>query len=417
MIWTIEQVEEYLGRLPSRTLSYGDRLAHVTAVLSELGDPQDTIPSIHIAGTSGKGSTAYYTAGLLASSGYSVGLSVSPHVSSVMERSQVYSNPLSEAEYCEYFSAFVEILQSRHLNVTYIEFLTVFSYWLFARLKLDYIVIEVGMGGRLDPTNTIHRADKVCVITDIGLDHTEILGNTLKQIANEKAGIIAGGNVVVMNTQPEAVMAVVRAVTNSRHAPLHIVNRSTPARPELAGYQDRNFNLAVESVSLRLQIDGKPSLRPDAQHHAANINIPGRLERFAYKGTSVILDAAHNPQKMTALADFLQGVSQHGPVVGIVSLGKNKITHAKETLEILGNVVSFLIATEFIIDSDDTHQAIPPEQLATLTDIDSISVPNLRDALDKAVALSGAHEQPVTIVVTGSFYLVSNMRELLMQEY
>src|SRR5581483_7745687 len=155
----------------------------INAVMELVGNPQDKVKVLHVAGTSGKTSTAYYLASLLKANGASVGLCVSPHLIEVNERVQIDLKPLPERDFCDGLGQFWDLATSTGLKPSYFEMLVAFPYWEFARRGLDYVVMEVGVGGLLDGTNVVHSENKVCIITDIGLDHTKLLGDTIPEIA------------------------------------------------------------------------------------------------------------------------------------------------------------------------------------------------------------------------------------------
>ncbi len=402
---TLIEVEAYLATLIPRSRSFGDRLDHTKELLKKLGDPQNKLPAIHIAGTSGKGSTAYYCAALLKEAGYTVGLMVSPHVSKVSERAQVNGHPLSEIEYSSYITEFKTIIESFNEEVTYIEFLTCFAYWLFAKLKLDYMVIEVGLGGRLDSTNTITRKNTVRVITDIGLDHTEILGNTLDKIANEKAGIIHEGDVVCINRQNELIMNTIQAVAKKNKAQLIVVKPRSPLPYEPKGFQARNWQLALTAVAQRLLIDNHAKLTNSQLQGAAGIMIPGRFEVFKGDDETIVLDAAHNPQKVAALMNTIKNTYIYRPIVAVIAFGINKTTNVNESLDIIKNGANKVLYTEFTVEGDENRKAIKFN--------DSIVDPWL--ALTEARLW--ARENHGIVLVTGSFYLISNVRKRLMKEF
>ena len=163
-------------------------------LLSAVGNPHKKLKTIHIAGTSGKTSTSYYIAALLKASGQRTGMTVSPHVDSITERLQIDGSPVSDDLFCSYLSEFLDLITDVDPQPSYFELMIAFVLWVFARENLDYVVLETGMGGLFDGTNVVTRSDKICVITDIGLDHTQILGNNVEQIAAQKAGIIHKGN-------------------------------------------------------------------------------------------------------------------------------------------------------------------------------------------------------------------------------
>lgn len=416
MLHTITDVDLYLAKLPVKVRDYAQRLKDIRSVLRKLKDPQDSISAIHIAGTSGKGSTAYYAAALLHESGFSVGLAVSPHVSSVTERSQVNGAPLPEAEYCENINQFIALLENVGFEASYIEFVDMFTYWLFSKLDLDYMVIEVGLGGRLDPTNVISRADKVCVITDIGFDHTEILGNTLASIASEKAGIITVSNIVVMYEQSNEVMRAVKKATIENNASLTLLQPAidTTDLHNLPLFQRRNWRLAKAAVEIRLHLDAHSELSASALTRSLNVSIPGRFEVVSKDGVTIILDSAHNPQKMGALVNAIKHTYTNESIIYITSFGINKRQSVAELLRTMKSGARRLITTEFILDASEAHQAISADTIQAIAQQVGYpateSIKNPLQALNTAIKYAQAND--AIIVITGSFYLVSNLREL-----
>ena len=369
---------------------------------------------IHIAGTSGKGSTAYYASNLLSASGYTVGLMVSPHVSCVAERSQINSQLLPEAEYCRYLEAFAGRLKELDVELTYIEFLTVFSYWLFAEVGVDYMVIEVGIGGRLDTTNVVARTDKVAVITDIGFDHTELLGNTLVAIAREKAGIIAKNGLVLMHPQAAEVMEAVYEVASHQGAVVYEVDEMIEAKVPLPSYQLRNSSLAVAAVNCRLVVDGRTEVTIDAINQALQCVIPGRFEKLTIQGVPTLLDAAHNPQKIRALTEAYQQMYPNTPCIIVAAFGENKASSVAESLAILRDISSHLVVTEFTVegkqlDSIDRKAFASMAMDAGYDVVDSQANPY--DAV--AAAALWAREHDAMVLVTGSFYLISAVQSSL----
>lgn len=415
MLASIEDVEAYLYGLEIVRTDYSQRLRAVRAALKKLGSPQDSIASVHIAGTSGKGSTAYYTAALLKNMGCTVGLAVSPHVNKISERSQVNGAPLDDDSYCQYFTQFVTVANENNLQLSYLEFLVVFSFWLFAELKLDYIVIEVGLGGRLDPTNTLSLPNTVRVITDIGFDHTEILGNTLSEIAREKAAIIHTGDTVLIHKQTSEVMNVVQKQVVDVSAKLQVVPEDALPYSPLAHFQQRNATLAIATANARLKIDHRPALTRNAIQEALEITIPGRFERFEKDGITVIIDAAHNPQKLSAL---IEGVKQQHPqkeIVGLVAFGKNKLDALEENLTILHKVATAIIATSFTSDMSDSKSAIDSSivnRAAAREGFIAEDIENPYEAFERAIEL--AKQIDAIVLATGSFYLIDGIRTKLL---
>ena len=417
---SFEEVEHYLSLLPTISQASGDRLAYIKRVLALFGDPQNAIPAIHIAGTSGKGSTAYYASSLLCASGYSVGLLVSPHVISIAERTQIDGELLAEEEYCRYINDFTHALEAHRITLTYLEFMTIFAYWLFARCAVDYMVIEVGIGGRLDMTNVMERADKVAVITDIGLDHTELLGNTIGEIASEKAGIIGDGASIVMYIQADEVMnAVSAASSRSKQVEATYVDPSmanmaisTPLPP----YQQRNLRLALEAVNHRLVRDMYPKVTKSSLDTAARCAIPGRFEMIEAEGVMVLLDAAHNPQKIGALTEALHSFTKK-PILYVVAFGENKLSTVSESLALLQGASADrnIIATEFDV-AGTNHGALSAERLKHMAEqagfSSVVAYVNPHEALN--YSLEWARQSGSLVVVTGSFYLISMLRPRLL---
>src|ERR1700689_2040317 len=196
--------------LPKASIKRKDiTLERIIPFMNLIGNPQDKLRVIHVAGTSGKTSTAYYMAALLAAGGNKVGLAVSPDIDSITERIQINGQDIAEAELCAELGVFLDIAQQASPKPSYFELFHAFTLWAMERQSVDYVVVETGVGGLLDATNISGRPDKVCIITDIGFDHTELLGKTFRAIAAQKIGIAHDQNNVFMSPQADEIMAVV----------------------------------------------------------------------------------------------------------------------------------------------------------------------------------------------------------------
>jgi len=396
----------FLDELIARPPKKHNRLAYVAHILEILGSPQNQIPAIHIAGTSGKGSTAYYATSLLNRAGHTTGTLVSPHIASVAERSLINGQPLPEQEYLHYFQKFTDFYEANELHLSYFEFLTIFSFWLFKEMGVDYIIIEVGIGGRLDTTNVIFRSPTVRVITDIGLDHTELLGNTLTEIAQEKAGIIHQNDSAVMNQQTSEIEMVVRQRAESQHSQLSI---ASPIIDDflkiLPDFQQRNWTLAYRAVEKRLALDKKPFLPKEVLEKSVYITIPGRLERRNVDGVNIIFDVAHNPQKIRALIDSLRKLYPDKKPVFVVAFGQNKHSSLAESLAIIDSLAQLTYTTTFSANYGKNHRNVPPEIIRHVMK----SAVEIEYNTDKALAkaIKKARQLGTYVVVTGSFYLVS----------
>lgn len=372
-----------------------------------LGNPQDSLRVVHVAGTSGKTSTCYYLAGLLQAGGYTVGLSVSPHIDVVSERAQINLTPLPDAEYCRELSEFLALLENFDQRPSYFEVLVAFAFWLFARRQVDIAVIEVGLGGLLDGTNVINRPDKICVITDIGFDHTEILGDTIEAIAEQKAGIIQPDNSVYMHQQSAEIETVVQSRAEVCNASLAIL----PPFSEPTDYQARNMELAQAVVSGILKADNKPHLSDAAIAQVAQHQIPGRMEVVPYSHGQIILDGAHNAQKIQALVRAIKQRYPNEHISLILSFANNKAKYLVECLTSLHELSETVVVTEFNLGQDVPRQPVPVADLVQLcrtagfTDISTES--------DLRKALAGLEQRGGTILVTGSLYLVAEIRRVL----
>ena len=403
---SMRDVTYFLDELITHPPEKHNRLTYVAHILETLGSPQNQIPAIHIAGTSGKGSTAYYATSLLNQAGYTTGTLVSPHIASVAERSLINGQTLPEQEYLHYFQAFANLCVAHNLHLSYFEFLTIFSFWLFKKIDVNYIIIEAGIGGRLDTTNVISRSPTVRVITDIGLDHTELLGNTLTEIAQEKAGIIHQSDSVVMNRQASEIEMVVRQHTESQFSQFSI---ASPIIDDflkiLPDFQQRNWTLAYRAVEKRLALDKKPPLPKEVLKKSIHITIPGRLEKRIIDGVNIIFDVAHNHQKIRALIDSLRKLYPDKKPIFVVAFGQNKHSSMAESLAIIDNLAQLAYATTFSANYGKNHRNMPPEIIHHVMK----SAVEVEYNTDKALAkaIKKARQLDTYVVVAGSFYLVS----------
>jgi len=287
-------------------------LERIAELLHRMGDPQRRVPTVHIAGTNGKGSTAAMLANILTTAGYKTGLCTSPYISRFNERMQCGGREITDEELCE----IVQFVRPHALAMaespTEFELVCAVTFEYFARRGCDIAVVEVGMGGRLDATNVID--PPLCaVITNIGLDHTRELGDTLEKIAFEKAGIIKPGSECVLYHQTAGVMDVVRAVCAKRGVALYITD---PARltvlpgsigqteflyrgkqyatPLLGAHQAKNAAVALETVE-RLRARGCSIPEDTVRSGLETVRWPARFEIIT-KEPWFVVDGGHNPQ-------------------------------------------------------------------------------------------------------------------------
>ncbi|HEV7453969.1 MAG TPA: Mur ligase family protein [Candidatus Saccharimonadales bacterium] len=401
---------------PNRSTLHRMSLDYMRDLLDYLGNPQDKVRVIHVAGTSGKTSTAYYIAALLTAGGKKTGLTVSPHVDLLNERVQINMVPLPENAFVRALNEFMARVEEGGFTPTYFELLYAFAFWEFARQKVDYAVIEVGVGGLLDNTNVISRSDKVCVLTDIGFDHMSVLGYTLPEIAAQKAGIIQLHNAVFCWRQGKDVMDMFTAAVRQQQADLHILDK-----PQLGAdcdflplFQRRNFELALHAAKFVLQRDGDRLPARQAMVLAAHTLVPARMEVRSIQGKTVILDGSHNPQKLHALVESIQGQFPGQPVAVLVGFAKSKTPENRigaGTHELL-QLAAHLIITSFVINRNEPHYSIDPQAMATACDAERYTAYEI--IKEPAVAFQALIKRPEpVVVVAGSFYLLNTIRPLL----
>ena len=399
---------------PSHKRVHLGTLEHVYDFMDFLDNPQDKLKVVHVAGTSGKTSTAYYTAALLHAAGHKVGLTVSPHVDEINERVQINMVPLPEKQFCEQLGAFLDLVEESGIELSYFELLYTFAYWHFVQAKVEYIVVEVGVGGLLDSTNVITRADKICVITDIGLDHINILGSTLREIATHKAGIIQLHNPVFCYQQDPVIMEVIRETAEHQQADLHILDKDDMATDFdfLPPFQQRNLGLARAAAQWALRRDHDKYLTASALKMAAHTRIPGRMETFKRSGKTIVVDAAHNAQKLEALGRGLHAQYGRKPRVALVSMAAGRDYRLDEAAREMVAMAEHVIVTTFSGPQDGPHHSVEAEALEKALKgqgARSVEIIERPEAAFQAML-----ERPEKVaVITGSFYLLNHIRPLL----
>lgn len=280
---------------------------------SRLDDPQKRLRFIHLAGTNGKGSTAAFCESCLRADGSRVGLYTSPHLVSIRERIQVDRVPISESDFAR---GMKEIMAAAEGEPTFFELMTTLALWHFAREKVDWVVWETGLGGRLDATNIVR--PEVSVITNIGLDHTQYLGTTLGEIAREKAGIIKPGVPVVSGIGEGEAAEIVAAESRRLHAPLSVVKKVVAAQNlglregrQMARFDGRDYVLGpigghqVANAACALAALRQLSVPPSPDAIARGLETTSWAGRFQIVSETplMVLDGAHNTEAMERLLE------------------------------------------------------------------------------------------------------------------
>jgi len=430
-IESYEDAERYLldtiDEFVSRRTSY--KLDRMRALLRELGEPQRAYRTIHVGGTSGKGSTSTLIAAALQRAGLRTGLHTKPHLHSMRERARIDGVALSPQEFAATLNAMMPAIErtvATHGRPTFYETLLALAFSAFARARADVAVIEVGLGGRLDGTNVI--VPVVAAITSVGYDHTEILGETIEEIAFEKAGIAKAGVPLVVAPVPPAALAVIERCaaqagaqivhvadviaierepgSDGRRQALHVRSRRGDYRvllPVLGVFQRTNAATAI-AVLEELPEDVRPSPEAIAAGFSA-VTIPGRMELISTH-PAVLFDIAHNAEKAESLVASLRESFGGRRVHYVVAIGESK--DAKRIVEILAALPSTFTFTSFTVAG---RRAIPPARLATIAQALGTWGRAIEDPIEAlAVARRGA-EIGDLVVVTGSTFVVARLRE------
>ncbi len=407
-ITSFTEAKQYLDRfyLNART-KY--TLTNMRQLMAYLDNPQNKFRAVHVAGTSGKTSTAYYMAALLTASGQKTGLTISPHIDEINERVQINGRPLPEAEFCRALTSFLEQVKASPVKPSWFEAMVAFAYWYFAREKVDYAVVEVGLGGLKDGTNVIDRADKICIITDIGYDHTNVLGKNLTEIAAQKIGIVGQQNTVFTYRQTLDVMKVIENQVSRQQASLQIVNKANEQlnASTIPKYQYRNWQLAYWAFRHLEQRDHMKHLTSQELAKTQLINIPGRMEIRQISGKTIIMDGAHNVQKMTAFVESFHMLypEQKPAILLAVKEGKDY----QQLVPVLAPLASRIITTSFKATQDLPFVSMSPEVLGKVLLIAGAKeVISIADQNEAFQALLTTPEK--VCIITGSFYLLSQIR-------
>lgn len=386
------------------------------ALLHALGDPHEKGAYIHVAGTNGKGSVVAMIAAALSQSGCRTGMYTSPHLITFRERVRIDGAMIT----CEDVIDQVETLKtpaSEIDNLTFFEVWTALAFNYFVEKSTDVSVLEVGVGGRLDSTNVVTPA--VSVITSISYDHVGKLGNTLEEIAAEKAGIIKPGiPVVTAHQEPEAMRVIVYTAERSG-APLTVVGDDVHFESNGNGisyygtkwnipYCSNNLpaafqkeNTAVAIAALECAADSGFSLSPENVVSGIDtLRWPGRLQTVSEHPT-VVVDGACNAGAITAVTEHVLSIKPRGKIVALVGICADK--NIRDVLSILGTASSEIVTTKV-----KNPRAVDPEKLASLAPdtIQTYVVPQPEKALEKAIMLAGTDG---LVLAAGSLYLVGEI--------
>ncbi len=425
-----------LGHELHGTVSGKFDLAHMRVLAAALGDPQKRFKSVLIAGTNGKGSTAATLASILQAAGHRTGLYTSPHLVRINERIRVNGEPIPDADFTVAYEtveeAAVRLVAGGKLpwHPSFFEMVTAIAFDHFASAEVEIAVLEVGMGGRLDATNIAEPL--VSVITDISLDHQKFLGNTIAEIAGEKAGIVRDKGVVVLLPQhPQANDVLGRAIMERDARAVSATAYMPPVTPDAdqnaaSGEAPYTINAFGQELRIEPALKGRHQLRNTAlaiaaavELHALGVHIspaavehgvkqtrwPGRLQRIA-GNPEIVFDVAHNPDGAWALRAALSHLYEGRRLVLLFGAMRDKAV--AEIASILFPAAEHVVATR-----PENPRAATPAEIAEAglrTGADMVMLAEVPAAFEQAKALAGMDG---VVVVTGSIYLVGEVMRLM----
>jgi dihydrofolate synthase/folylpolyglutamate synthase len=446
---------QYLYNLQKYGIKFG--LDNIRKLTDAFDQPNTSYGSIHVGGTNGKGTTSALVASVLKHAGFSVGLFTSPHLVSFTERIMVNGEEIAEHEVMELAEGVRDVVvRSEDFSPTFFEVVVMIALLYFKRKRVDLAVFEVGMGGRFDATNIM--TPLVSVITNINYDHKEFLGDTLKEIAWEKAGIIKPGVPVITSSQEREAMEVIQNSAREKNAQLYtfgeefwsVLKKETISEicfdyhsknslnihnitlPLAGAYQMRNAALAIKAVTIaldRLQFGMDHNQTESViRNGLAASHWPGRLEMIQ-ESPPIVIDGAHNPAAARALSDILQRIflTRYSRIILILGVMGDK--------DVRGIMEPLLpLASEVILTAPQYNRAAAPETLSRIAQ--SLGYPHVHiartvmEAIDMAKKsaagelrsgqLHPGYDQPQEdrdqgplIVVTGSFYTVGEAKEVI----
>ena len=420
-----------LDRTTPETISgrFPGRLDRMRSLLEHLGNPQESFQSLHVGGSAGKGSTATMCAAILHAAGYKVGLHTKPHLHSVTERARIDGQPIAQQRFADIFERLLPLIDAMRGEQwgppSYFELMVALSFLYFAEESVDIAVIEVGIGGTLDGTNVI--TPLVTVITNVGTDHKDVLGDTVEEIAKDKAGIIKDGVPVVTAATQDSVLQIIAGAALARNATLSIVAHAAAVESslrelryaqEVVARTERQLyaftlpligefqvdNAATALVALDAIADAFPVLPHHVTRAFADLSLPGRTEYYP-SHPSVLFDVAHNVEKAQALGAALQRHFPGRRMVFVVA-----IAHEKDFAGVVGawrDLPAHYIFTTFEVSHRRARHAQTLVNVARQAGMASRAVDDPIEAFNLARRMAAAGD---LVVVTGSTFLVGGLR-------
>jgi dihydrofolate synthase/folylpolyglutamate synthase len=403
----IKEVWEYLDEIPKfqdkGASASNFELEHITKFCKSIGDPQNSFPSIHVAGTNGKGTTCHLLEKVYRKAGYKTGLFTSPHLLRYHERFRINGEEVQDELILKFFQSYSKELEE--VPLTYFEISTALAFWIFAKEEVDIAIIETGLGGRLDSTNIIH--SELSIITSIGLDHQDILGTTEAEIAKEKAGIIKSGKPVVLGNISDENARVISEIANVNNAEMIKTSELNPEfnkglfslKNESLSVQTRlleevnKWNLAAVYQSVKVLEDKFPvSKNALVEAFEEFKGVPARFEKLD-ENKNWYFSGAHNVQALTSTLKTMDGFGGEQGVI-IFSLMKDKLVpEVVETIKERSHKFYFELNAERAASFREIEQKISAKK------IDENSYKSILKEFETSL-----------VIFTGSFYFYSTVK-------
>ncbi|WP_245683851.1 bifunctional folylpolyglutamate synthase/dihydrofolate synthase [Vulcanibacillus modesticaldus] len=433
---TKDEAIEWIHNL--KTLGIKPGLSRMEWMLERLGNPERRVKFLHIAGTNGKGSTASFISNVLRKSGYKVGMFTSPYLIEFTNRIQINGEDISEEHLVEMLNRVIPLVKELEVSElgspTEFEVVTTIAILYFASVAYpDIVVWETGLGGRFDSTNVVYPI--VSVITNVGFDHMDLLGDDIKQIAMEKAGIIKPGVPVVSGVENEEARSVIKDIAKSKKASLYQLNEQFFIKTHKMNHLGSKFDFTgpfLTMPNLEIKMVGPHQIKNAAvalmaleilrQYYAFIIEEEavysglkhtfwaGRFEIISEKPT-VIIDGAHNPEGALSLGETVS-LFEYNRLIMVTGVLKDKAIE-----DLFKNFIP--IADQLIITKPDNPRALDLKDIkkviSTIVPTKEVILnPDWRDAVKQALQMA---DQEDLVVITGSLYLISDVRRYLLEEY
>ncbi|KAA9234510.1 MULTISPECIES: bifunctional folylpolyglutamate synthase/dihydrofolate synthase [Aerococcus] len=408
-------------------------LDHIRDLMAVFDNPQDKLPTVHIAGTNGKGSTASMIARTLQLAGYKVGLYTSPSLVSFNERIRINGENIADEKLRAMKDYMKEKLAGTKIQCSEFELFTAMAWLIFYHEGCDIIVLEVGLGGRLDATNLV-KSPLVSVITKIALDHENILGHTISEIAKEKAGIIKYYTPVVVYPYPKEAIEVLSETAERQGAPLKTIDTESienihpDNRQQVFTYKGEDYQLNLlgkhQVLNACLAIEALAEIKragfnvelKQIKEGLQTVSWPGRFE-WVHQDPEIIIDGSHNLDGVRAMRHAVEDYFPNIPRLAITGMLKDK-----DVYRMLGEVVHLF--DEIVTITPDSDRAMTANELTKaahmvtgLQKVKTYTAKNNEDAMAYARRWADQQEGDCLICVFGSLYLVGELRELVFESF